>query len=625
MRKRIALAAFSDGGGAADGCALRFLDELSAFYEKIIIIASGKIDEESLDQLSRRGELIRNEKRLFAAEACKLVFNTRYDEIINYDECTLTNFDFFKIRPLDEMFNKMENVDCGFWGATEHYGAENHYEDGEGYIKIDPHVQTYFITFRNSVLISREFKSFWAELPEIRNKYHENLNFSHKITKILNDAGFKRHVYVKTGDLSELTANPFLYMPLETYERGCPFLNKNVFTGDFITKLKYSDASAGRCAAIIIENSGEAEICKNVLRNYTNSTLHKNAGHVYVLPSGSVNPGDEALTPKIAAILHCYYPDQIETCLKYLKNMPERADLYVTVSSKETENAVALAADNLKIKIKQIITVKNVGRSESALLIGCARIVNDYGLICFIHDKKSSHITPGLVGRGFYLRCLDNLLASREYALNIINLFMQNERLGIITPPPPNHGSFYHVLGTEWAGNFEITSGLCEKLNINVPLDRGSEPISAFGGMFWFRPGALKKFFEYDWVYGDFPVEPLPPDCDGTILHAIERAYGLAAQNEGYYTGWVMSDLNAGQEINNLTQMLRSLNESLFKHIKTQDFYTLKETLDSPEFNAVFANFNKKNTPLFRRVIRKILPEALRKRLKIIGLHPKGR
>ena len=45
------------------------------------------------------------------------------------------------------------------------------------------------------------------------------------------------------------------------------------------------------------------------------------------------------------------------------------------------------------------------------------------------------------------------------------------------------------------------------------------------GSMFWVRSSVLSKFVELDLAWGDFPPEPAP--IDGTLIHAIERLFGV--------------------------------------------------------------------------------------------------
>jgi len=44
--------------------------------------------------------------------------------------------------------------------------------------------------------------------------------------------------------------------------------------------------------------------------------------------------------------------------------------------------------------------------------------------------------------------------------------------------------------------------------------------------MFWVRTSVLSRFVGLDLKWSDYPSEPLP--VDGTMLHAIERLFGIA-------------------------------------------------------------------------------------------------
>jgi lipopolysaccharide biosynthesis protein len=47
------------------------------------------------------------------------------------------------------------------------------------------------------------------------------------------------------------------------------------------------------------------------------------------------------------------------------------------------------------------------------------------------------------------------------------------------------------------------------------------------GSMFWMRSSVLTKFVELDLAWPDYAPEPLP--IDGTIVHAIERLFGVVS------------------------------------------------------------------------------------------------
>jgi len=161
---------------------------------------------------------------------------------------------------------------------------------------------------------------------------------------------------------------------------------------------------------------------------------------------------------------------------------------------------------------------------------------------------------------------MDNLLVSKEYIINILGLFEENRRLGMLFPPPVIHGPYIQLLSFLWTGNYPNTALLAKKLNINVPINVGFDPVFPAGGMFWFKTKALKKIIEHNWTYDDFPDEPLPED--GTIGHAFERIYCFAAQSEGYYSGWVMNDFFVNNEITSMSFILSSAKPTIYGAIR---------------------------------------------------------
>ena len=171
---------------------------------------------------------------------------------------------------------------------------------------------------------------------------------------------------------------------------------------------------------------------------------------------------------------------------------------------------------------------------------------------------------PGTAGASFSYKCFENTLASRAFVENVVTTFEDNPRLGLLTPPEPNHGPFFTTLGREWRGNYDMVKKLAEELKIYVPIEKEKPPIAPYGTMFWFRPEAMKPLLQKEWIYEDFPEEP--NEMDNTILHAIERIYPFAVQQSGYYPGIVMSHTFAGIEYGNLKYYVREYNEIMMKH-----------------------------------------------------------
>ena len=84
-------------------------------------------------------------------------------------------------------------------------------------------------------------------------------------------------------------------------------------------------------------------------------------------------------------------------------------------------------------------------------------------------------------------------------------------------------------------------------------MDPLKEPVAPLGSEFWVRTDAMKTLFAHDWEYDEFPEEPVA--IDATVLHAIERLYPFAAQADGFFTGWLLSDSFGRIEMDNLTYM----------------------------------------------------------------------
>lgn len=88
-------------------------------------------------------------------------------------------------------------------------------------------------------------------------------------------------------------------------------------------------------------------------------------------------------------------------------------------------------------------------------------------------------------------------------------------------------------------------------------------PVAPYGDMFWFRSKALKKVIAYGFNYDDFTIEYKP---DNTFLHAIERIYGFAAQDSGYYYADVVTSDEARSDLVNYQYIIYSLIDIMLKN-----------------------------------------------------------
>lgn len=588
--KRVAIYFFYDKDGIVDGYVDYFLEDLKKNLDRLIVVCNGKLTSEGRKKFSKyTSEIIVRENKGFDVWAYKEgIEYIGWDNLKNYDELIMLNMTIMgPIYPFKEMFDEMDSrKDLDFWGITKFHKFP---VDPWGLIQygyIPEHIQSHFIAVRKPMLKSYEFKQHWEKMRMI-NTYFESVSYHESIfTKKFNDKGFKSDTYVNSNDLKDFTDHPIIDYPKKIIkEDKCPIFKRRSFFNsydDFLTRsmgrsslelFKYIEKNTNYDVNLIWDNILRVENMYDI-----KNTLHLN----YNLPS-DYSLLEYNKSQKIGLFFHIYFEDLIEECFHYVSNVPEYTDIFITTDEENKKIKIENKFSKLKNKV-DVKVIENRGRDVSAFLVPNREEILKYDIACFAHDKKTKQLHPELKGEEFKYKCLENILGNKNFVSNIIDLFIKNPRLGLLSPPAPNHAEFYGNLGREWGENYDITIELLKDLNIKSNVDKSKAPIAPYGTMFWFRPKAMKKLLEKTWVYKDFPEEP--NKIDGTILHAIERAYPFVVQEAGFYSANVLNEEFSRIEMTNLGFMLSSLNKTLysnklFQHYGMQYFLLdfMKKTL----------------------------------------------
>jgi rhamnosyltransferase len=303
-------------------------------------------------------------------------------------------------------------------------------------------------------------------------------------------------------------------------------------------------------------------VWENLIRTVDHCDYIHALGLTYTLPEDSlvVNHVSDQAPLRVALCMHLYFEDLIAESVQLAANMPPDADIYVVTPKaslvEQLEAEFASWPNRVEVRL-----IENRGRDVAGLLIGCHDIQDRYDLVCFYHEKKSDYLEPHSVGKSLGFMTARNTLASRRFVQNVVDVFAQNSRLGMLCPPEPNNGTSVGVIGNEWIANYANVRQLAVKLGLAGPMSKAKPPVAPLGGCFWYRPVALKKLFDYNWTYEDFPKEP--PKLDGTVLHAIERLYPYIVQDAGFFSGLLMSDKAAAIEYENLHHYVRNMTQAL--------------------------------------------------------------
>lgn len=581
--KRCAIYVFYDKDGIVDRYIEYFLNGIKEIADRIVVVCNGEVCKEGLETLKKITDevLLRpNEGYDITAYKYGLTY-VSFEKMAEYDEILLLNSTMFgPIYPFGEMFDRMNKEDVDFWGMTNFHEVPFDPFGTIEYGYIPKHVQSYFMVFRQSLFGSSDFVNYWKNLPVITNYYEAVGYFETVFTKKFSEKGYKWKVYAGSDELEGYTYDPLRDYPRYMIEtKRCPIMKKRSFFQDYGEAFSRSGGEAIKEVFEYIDKKTDYDtdmILETLIRLQNMADIKKRLSLNYILSSRLPKKTNIDGKIKVALVIHIYFDDLAGFCCNYAKNMPEYADIYVTVPTEDKLRKVKKAFAELKDRNIEFRVVGNRGRDMASLQVGCRDVFDKYDLICRVHDKKVGQLMPGSVGASWGYKCFENTLKNRVFIENVIKTFIENPRLGLLAPPVPNHAQYYPTTGKgEWGDNYAMTKEWSDKLGLNVDIDPFKEPIAPLGTMFWVRTKAFKSLFKHDWKYEDFPEEPNATDA--TLLHALERLYPFCVQNEGYYAGWIMADSFARIEMTNWKYINDTLIQTMFEKTGVCSFPELLE------------------------------------------------
>lgn len=616
---RLGIYFFYEKDGFVDNFVKVFFEDYIKQVTDMIVVCNGKLDEEGREFFGKYTNrvIVRDNKGLDVWAYKTALDSLGWEKLVQYDEICLVNCTIMgPVYSLSEAFDEMAGRDLDFWGITKHYKIP---EDPFGncpYGYIPEHIQSHFMVFRQSLVQSEQFQKFWNKMPMIDGYNDSIARFESYFTKCFADKGFSWDVYVDTDDMKDKTDYPLMNYAKELIrDKRCPFFKRRMFFQPYQYELNNTLGQPAKELYDYLKANNLYDvnlIWDNILRTCHQADFTKNMHLNYVLSSSMYNEekvADILKKRKIALVMHLYFPDLVEDSFQHALSIPKEADVYITTDSVEKKAVIMETFQKLPCHHLEVRVIVNRGRDVSSVLVGVKDVIAQYDYVCFVHDKKTAQLKPGSVGDSFGYKCFQNTLYNKTFVYNVLQTFEDNERLGLLSPPEPNHGAFYPTLGNEWGCNFETTRQLAEKLGLNIPLSMYKEPLAPYGTFFWFRPAAMKPLYDKDWEYEDFPPEP--NNIDGTILHAIERIYSLTVQAAGYYPGMVMVDQFASIELTNLRYYVREINKAMIHkgYLAEPDIHTMIQKIHSsvrPFFTLEGPGYMK-----FDAKVRRILPRWL--------------
>jgi glycosyltransferase involved in cell wall biosynthesis/SAM-dependent methyltransferase len=227
---------------------------------------------------------------------------------------------------------------------------------------------------------------------------------------------------------------------------------------------------------------------------------------------------------RAALHLHAFYPELVPGIVKRLNFNASTPDLFISVATPEGAAEAREALSGYRGRLCDLQVTPNLGRDFGPLLTQFGRsLCGDYEIIGHLHTKKSVHVADRPSAEAWTTFLLENLIGGERGGAMldaILSAMELDSRIGLVFPDDP------HVMS--WTQNGRIAEDLAARMKLGDLPEQFNFPI---GSMFWVRSSVLSRFIELDLAWGDYPPEPIP--IDGTIVHAIERLFGVVPATMG--------------------------------------------------------------------------------------------
>ncbi len=233
IRKRLAIMVLYDALGEVPDYVNNLLKEISAVVDGLFIVFNGEIQSNYYERLkSYTTRILVRENKGFDVGAYKDAIRILMDDGSwkTYNQVIFLNDSFFGFfYPIEEYLNQAEAAhSVDFWGMTRYPQNKQ--------LKIDAHLQSYFLLINQRMMQSEIFMQFWdsLEYPAVFDDAVKN--FEVKFTPFFERKGFSSKAFCEQAGIHypEYVVNPYNeYIYELVTEWHCPILKIKSF---FVTE-----------------------------------------------------------------------------------------------------------------------------------------------------------------------------------------------------------------------------------------------------------------------------------------------------------------------------------------------------------------------------------------------------
>lgn len=541
MGKRLGIFAFYDRDGIVDRYISYLLDSLVECLTDLVIVYNGKLSRSGRDIFVKyTDKLVSRDNQGYDIMAFReiMVNYLGWDIVSGYDEVILVNDTFFgPFCPFQDIFREMEGRKADLWGLLAHQ-ASIFPQDNER-IPIPAHIQSFFVVMTGKMLMDIRIQKYWTELDGYDWKINQAvLGHETTYTKFCEELGYRWDEFIKSDKYSfeeaELNQNKYLCIPYELLKNyNSPIVKKKVFTlinpGQTLTEEAIETFSYIRDKTSYDINM----IYENILRTEDLYTLKKILHWDYVTKDVAV-PNENARgkicdSMEFLIILYLHSETFLEEFIDCLVKNSGSVQKYIYVNSQNLALSAEKCCKRLEMENYRIILIEDYYNNFNHFLDICSDdILEEKKYVCFMHDfyldGKDAFIQKSMV-KNVYLN-----LTGGPGLQGIADLFIENERLGVLTVPDTFLLSELGMGDTITAGERGMLLNAMDAIrNLYRITLKDSQNFLKTDMLFWCRGHLLKKFAA---IRDCCPANMVMDKIGGRLLP-------LLAQAEGYYTGTV--------------------------------------------------------------------------------------
>ena len=397
-----------------DSATLYLIKCAASIVNKLCIVISGELEDTVRKQLENINKVVYVGKNCkYDSEAYKYALEDvlGWKEVQKYDELLLLNDSCFgPIYPFEEMFRDMEEKKCDFWGITEQPEIKRGKYTETTYPR---HIQSYFLVIRQRMLKSQEFVKYWKT---IRLAERFELTF----TKYFEECGYVSQAYVDASAFCDSSEEIQEYIYFDSYRLiknyRCPLLKKQVF---LFTERDILSANAGETARRTLEyitrhTAYDVDLIWECLIKECDLHELRSVLHLTYICSKEISLSRHIKMTNAAVLLLASSELMVEIFNKYMEDMEGEITPYIVLLD-GTNNST----------VEELYT----------------KLIDKYEYLCVINERWEA--TKADENELYIQSLLENAIASRAYVQNVLQLFRENKRLGVLSLPKPYWGKLF--------------------------------------------------------------------------------------------------------------------------------------------------------------------------------------